>query len=170
MAALTVEDVCNMAMGIIDEAPIGSLDDNTKAARLLNLHFETTRQAELTKQAWAFAIFRVELDGEAGGLRIPFKQEGSLILTNYTGPRLIRYIGNMTDPADWDPLFVEALAARLAMKIAMPLTHKDTVLRGAKVAYEEAIADARRINSIVVSSVPASQSWAEGRGDMSDVR
>lgn len=200
MAALTVEDVANMALGILVEAPIDSLDDNTKASRLLNLHFETTRQAELIKQAWAFAIFRVELDadddaptgeiydyayaipddalrvlpltdtGEAQGSRIPFKREGNLILTNYSGPRLVRYIGNLTDPADWDPLFVEALAARLAMKIAMPLTNKTSVLQGAKVVYEEAISEARRINSIEVSSVPASQSWAEARGDWSDVR
>lgn len=200
MAALTVEDVANMSLGILVEAPINSLDDNTKAARLLNLHFETTRQSEMVKQAWAFAIFRVELEaeadaptgeiydyaysipdgalrvlpltdtGEAQGNRIPFKREGDLILTNYSGPRLVRYIGNLTDPADWDPLFVEALAARLAMKIAMPLTNKTSVLQGAKVVYDEAISEARRINSIEVSSVPASQSWAEARGDWSDVR
>lgn len=200
MAALTVEDVCNMALGILVEAPIASLDENTKAARLLNLHYETTRQAELVKQSWAFAIFRVEVDaetdaptsdeygyaytvpedalrvlpltdnGEPSAPRIPFKQEGGLILTNYTGPRLIRYIGNLTDPADWDPLFVEALAARLAMKIAMPLTNKTSVLQGAKVVYDEAIEAARRINSIVSSSVHSSRSWAEERGDWSDVR
>lgn len=200
MAAVTVEDVANMSLGILVEAPIDSLDDNTKAGRLLNLHYETTRQSELMKNPWSFAIFRVELDaddtaptsdefrygygvpddalrvlpltdtGESSGLRIPFKQEGGLILTNYSGPRLVRYIGNLTDPADWDPLFVEALAARLAMKIAMPLTNKPSVLQGAQVVYNEAISEARRVNSIVASSVYASQSWAEARGDWSDVR
>ena len=200
MVALTVEDVANMALGILVEAPIDSLDDNTKAARLLNLHYETTRQSELIKHPWAFALFRVELDpdddaptsdeynyayampddalrvlpltdnGEASGVRIPFKQEANLILTNYYGPRLIRYIGNMTDPADWDPLFVEAFAARLAMKIAMPLTNKPSVLQGAQVVYNEAISEARRVNSIVSSSIAASRSWAEERGDTTDVR
>lgn len=200
MVALTDVDIANMALGILVEAPIVSLEDNNKAARLLNLHYETTRQAELIKNSWAFAIFRVELEaeddaptsdeysygyempedalrvlpltdnGEAGGMRLPFKQEGTLILTNYSGPRLVRYIGNMTDPADWDPLFVEAFAARLAMKIAMPLTNKTSVLQGAKVVYDEAISEARRINAIVSSSAPASRSWAEERGDWSDVR
>lgn len=200
MADVTVEDVANMALGILVEAPINSLDDNNKAARLLNLHYETTRQSELMKNPWSFAIFRVELDaaadaptgdvygygyevpddalrvlpltdtGEADGARIPFKQEGGLILTNYSGPRLVRYIANLTDPADWDPLFVEALAARLAMKIAMPLVNKPSVLQGAQIVYNEAISEARRINSIVASSAPASQSWAEARGDWSDVR
>jgi hypothetical protein len=200
MAAVTVEDVANMALGILVEAPINSLDDNNKAARLLSLHYETTRQSELMKNPWSFAIFRIELDaevdaptgdvygygysvpddalrvlpltdtGEAEGARIPFKQEGGLILTNYSGPRLVRYIANLTDPADWDPLFVEAFAARLAMKIAMPLTNKPTVLQGAQLVYNEAISEARRVNSIVSSSAPASRSWAQERGDWSDVR
>ncbi len=200
MVALTPVDIANMALGILVEAPIVSLDDNNKAARLLNLHYETTRESELIKQSWAFAIFRSELDaeadaptsdeylygyavpedalrvlpltdnGEASGIRVPFKQEGTLILTNYAGPQLIRYIGNVTDPADWDPLFVEAFAARLAMKIAMPLVNKTSVLQGAKVVYDEAISDARRINSIVSSSIASSRSWAEERGDWSQVR
>ncbi|WP_024337983.1 hypothetical protein [Bradyrhizobium japonicum] len=200
MASVTVEDLANMALGILVEAPIDSLDDNTKAARLLNLHYETTRQSELMKNAWSFAIFRVELDpeadaptgdvygygysvpddalrvlpltdtGEAEGARIPFKHEGGLLLTNYSGPRLVRYIANLTDPADWDPLFVEALAARLAMKIAMPLTNKPSVLQGAQVVYNEAISEARRINSIVASSAATVPSWAQQRGDWSDVR
>jgi hypothetical protein len=200
MVALTVEDVANMALGILVEAPITSLDDDTKAARLLSLHFETTRQSELMKNPWSFALFRVELDeeadeptsdeygyayalpedalrvlpltdnGEASGARIPFKQEGGLILTNYSGPRLVRYIANLTDPADWDPLFVEAFAARLAMKIAMPLTNKPSVLQGAQLVYNEAISEARRVNSIVSSSIYASRTWAEERGDWTDVR
>lgn len=200
MANVTVEDVANMALGILVEAPIDSLDDDTKAARLLNLHYETTRQSELMKNPWHFAIFRVDQDaetdaptsdeyayayavpddalrvlpltdnGEAGGRRIPFKQEGGLILTNYSGPRIIRYIGNLTDPGDWDPLFIEALAARLAMKIAMPLTNKPSVLQGAQLVYNEAISEARRVNSIVSSSVSSTRTWAEERGDWSEAR
>ncbi len=200
MVALTPVDVANMALGILVEAPIDSLDDNNKAARLLNLHYETTRQSELRKQAWSFAIFRVRLDhdddaptsdeyrygyavpedslrvlpmtdtGEASGQRIPTKQEGGLILTNYAGPRLIRYIGNLTDPADWDALFVEAFSARLAMKIAIPLTNKPSVLQGAQLVYNEAVSEARRINAIEASSIPASISYAQERGDMTDVR
>lgn len=195
MVAVTVEDVANMALGILVEAPIESLDDDNKAARLLNLHYETTRQSELTKQAWSFAIFRSEVErdpdaptsseyrygyaipddalrvlpltdtGEASGIRIPWKQEGGLILTNYESPRLVRYIGNLTDPGDWNALFVEALAARLAMKIAMPLTQKSSILQGAKVVYDEAVAEARRINAIESSSIAGSVSWSEYRGD-----
>ena len=131
---LTVEDVANQALSLVVEAPISSLDENNKAARLLSLHFETTRMAELKKHAWAFSIFRVEIDaadevptgttygygyaapedalrilpltdtGEAHGSSIPWKMEGNLILSSWSGPRLVRYIANLTDPNDWDPL------------------------------------------------------------------
>jgi hypothetical protein len=192
---LTETDVANMALGLLVEAPIESLEENTKAARLLSLHFETTRMAELTKHAWAFSIFREEIDedddaptsnsydygytaptdalrilpltdsGEAHGASIPWKMEGSLILTSWSGPRLVRYIANLTDPNDWSPLFIEAFTARLAMKTAMPLTGKAELLRGAQQAYLEAITEARRVNAIEVGSVAASQSWTEARGD-----
>lgn len=195
----TVEDIANMALDLLVEAPVGSLEDDTKAARLLNRHFETTRQSELKKHAWAFSIMRASLDaiptgsmpvgtnevyrygyeapedslrvlpltdtGEAHGVSIPWKLEGGLILTNYEGPRLVRYIGNLTDPDDWDSLFVEALAARLAMKIALPLTQKPSFVQAARNAYEEAIADARRVNLIESGSVTRALSWGEARGD-----
>lgn len=204
MPAVTVEDIANMALDILVEAPIAGLDDNERPARLMLRHYETTRQAELTKHAWSFAIFRAELDavdadalpvgdndvygygyevpedalrilpltdtGEAHGISIPWKREGGLILSNYEGPRLIRYIGNLTDPDDWDALFVEALAARLAMKVAMPLTGKAQLFQAAKLAYDEAIADAKRINAIESGSVAVAQSWAAARGDWSEMR
>lgn len=199
MAAVSIEDVANMALGILVEAPLDSLDDDTVAARLLNLHFETTRQAELVKHAWVCAIFRKEASslaisdmpvgttysyayevpddalrvlpltdtGEYGGRQIAWRQEGGLLLANAASPRLLRYIGNLIDPGDWSPLLVEAISARLAMKVAMPLTGKASLLQGAKVAYDEAIAEARRINAIESGSVQGSQPWSEARGDYS---
>jgi hypothetical protein len=199
MAALTDVDICNQALGLVTEAPIQSLEDDTKAARLLNLHYDTTRESELKKHAWSFAILRSSLTavdaaampvgenqvytygyevppdalrilpltdtGEAHGVSIPWKMEGGLILTNYAGPRLIRYIGNLVDPADWDSLFVEALTARLAMKIAMPLTQKASFVQSAQTAYNEALQSARRINLIESGSNARSVLWSEARGD-----
>ncbi len=196
--SVTVEDVARMALGIIaDDNPHFSLDDNTKAARLLNLHYETTRQAELMKHAWAFAIFRAELtaleaadtpagdafeyayavpddalrilpltdSGEGTGISIPWKQEGSLLLSNYSGPRLVRYIGNLTDPADWNPLFTKAFTAALALEIALPLTNKSSLEDRAAKRYALAIDEARRVNAIQVGSAYSSVSWSSARGD-----
>ena len=201
MAAVTVEDVCNQALTILAEASIESLEENNRPARLLNTHFESTRQAELSKHAWAFAIYRVELDaiadadmpvgetygygytvpddalrvldlthnGEAHGVSIPHKREGNLILSNYEGPRLIRYIANLTDPDDWDPLFVKVLAAALAAEIAYALTGKESAETRAYRRYEMVVADARRLNAIESGSVFRAQSWASARGDTSEL-
>ncbi|CAH2395901.1 hypothetical protein [Mesorhizobium escarrei] len=51
-------DIANMALGVLDEAPIDSLDQDVKPARLLNLHFDLTREAELTKHAWCSQSWR----------------------------------------------------------------------------------------------------------------
>jgi len=60
---VTAVDIANMALSVLDEAPIGSLEDNDKAARLCKLHYETTREAELSKHSWAFAIKTATLTG-----------------------------------------------------------------------------------------------------------
>jgi hypothetical protein len=39
---VTPEYIANMALGVLDEAPIDSLDEDSKAARLINLHFDVT--------------------------------------------------------------------------------------------------------------------------------
>ena len=54
--AITPLDIANMALAVLDEAPIDSLDQDVKPARLLNLHFDFAREAELTRHAWVFAI------------------------------------------------------------------------------------------------------------------
>ena len=49
--AITPLDIANMALAVLDEAPIDSLDPDVKPARLLNLHFDLAREAELTRHA-----------------------------------------------------------------------------------------------------------------------
>jgi hypothetical protein len=58
MSNLTQLDVANQALAVLDEAPIHSFEEDTKAARLLNLHFETTREAELAKHATSIPTSR----------------------------------------------------------------------------------------------------------------
>lgn len=55
MAAETPVTVANRALMLIAEAPIDSLDDDSKAARLLDLQYDITREAELSLHAWSFA-------------------------------------------------------------------------------------------------------------------
>ena len=65
--AITPLDIAKMALAVLDEAPIDSLDQDVKAARLLNLHFDLAREAELTKHAWVFAILAASVAGADTG-------------------------------------------------------------------------------------------------------
>lgn len=193
--AITPLDIANMALGVLDEAPIDSLDQDVKAARLLNLHFDLTREAELTKHAWVFAILSatvagadtgsggctlnfvyelpadclrplpLTLNGEPDGVPISWRQEAGLIYCDQPGPRIIRYIANLTDPNDWDALFTEVLVAALAIKVAHPLTHKAGMIDIARSACDRALDAAFAANAIQRGGRFYTASWAQQRGD-----
>ncbi len=193
--AITPLDIANMALGVLDEAPVDSLDQDVKPARLLNLHFDLTREAELMKHAWVFAIlaaavagsdtgsgagtlnFAYELpvdclrplplthNGEPDGVPIAWRQEAGLIYCDRPGPLIIRYVANLTDPNDWDATFTEVLVAALAVKIAHPLTHKAGMIDIARGAYSAALDAAFHANAIQRGGRFSTSSWAIQRGD-----
>ncbi|OBQ66958.1 hypothetical protein [Mesorhizobium loti] len=193
--AITPLDIANMALAVLDEAPIDSLDQDVKAARLLNLHFDLTREAELTKYAWVFAILRATVvgadtggndcglsfayelpadclrplplthNGEPDGVPISWRQEAGLIYSDQPGPLAIRYVANLTDPNDWDALFTEVLVAALAIKVAHPLTHKSGMIDIARSAYDRALDAALNANAFQRAGRFYSASWSSQRGD-----
>lgn len=193
--AITPLDVANQAIALLDEAPIDSLDQDIKIARLLNLHFDLTREAELTKYAWVFAILRASVvgsdtgsgdctlnwayelpddclrplpltyDGEPDGVPISWRQEADIIYSDQPSPRIIRYVANLTDPNDWDALFTEVLIAALAIKIAVPLTHKTGMLDLARAAYDRALDAAYSAQAIQRGGRLYTKGWDTQRGD-----
>ena len=193
--AITPLDIANMALAVLDEAPIDTLDQDTKAARLLNLHFDLTREAELSKYNWVFAILSASVDGtdtgsgdctlnwvyelppdcirplpltdngEPDGVPISWRQETGLIYTNMSGPLTIRYLANLTDPNDWDALFTEVLVAALAIKVAHPLTKKAGMIDIARSAYDRALDMAFTAQAIQRGGRMVTNTWAQARGD-----
>ncbi|MBZ9897723.1 MULTISPECIES: hypothetical protein [unclassified Mesorhizobium] len=193
--AITPTDIANMALAVLDEAPIDSLDEDIKAARLLNMHFDLTREAELTKYAWVFAILSASLagsdtgsgdctlnwvyelpvdclrplplthNGEPDGIAISWRQEAGLVYSDRAGPLTIRYVANLTDPNDWDAPFTEVLVAALAIKIAHPLTHKAGMIDIARSAYDRALDAAFTAQAIQRGGRLSTSSWARQRGD-----
>ncbi|RWI44318.1 MAG: hypothetical protein EOQ93_31365 [Mesorhizobium sp.] len=198
--AITPLDIANMALAVLDEAPIDSLDQDVKAARLLNLHFDLTREGELAKHAWVFAIlsalmpgsdsgsgdctlnYAYELPadcirplpltdtGEPGGVPISWRQEAGLVYSDQPGPLTIRYIANLTDPNDWNALFTEVLVAALAIKVAHPLTHKAGMIDIARAAYDRALDAAFSANAIQRGGRLYTGGWATQRGDLRSFR
>lgn len=193
--ALTDLDVANMVLAVFDEAPIDSLDQDIKAARLLNLHYNQTREAELTKYAWVFAILRASVvgsdtgsgdctlnwayelpadclrplpvthNGEPDGAPISWRQEAGVIYSDRSGPLIIRYVANLTDPNDWDALFTEVLVGALAIKIAHPLTKKASMIDIARNGYDRAVDAAFASQAMQRGARQNTTSWAYQRGD-----
>lgn len=194
MVALTPVEIANQALGLLTEAPIDSLEDNYKAARLVNLHYETTREAELSKYAWTFAMFRADLEhadlgegetfryqyaipedalrvlpltdnGENDGVPISYRTEAGGIVSDQSGPRTVRYVANIVDPAEWPAVFAEVFIAALAIKLAHGMTGKTGMIQVAQAAYDRALSTAYRINAIERTGSLYATSWAHQRGD-----
>jgi hypothetical protein len=79
--------------------------------------------------------------------RFPYRVEGRNVLVNLEAPGIF-YTADVTDTAQFDPLFSEALAWKLAVDLAYPLT---TGPQGAQLAQQGlalALRDARFANAI----------------------
>jgi hypothetical protein len=74
--------------------------------------------------------------------------EGNVILTNYASPLKIRYGARIMEPGSWDPLFREALAARIAAEICEDLTQSNEKRNLAWQEYKNALSAAKRVNAI----------------------
>jgi hypothetical protein len=57
----TSTDICNMAMDMLREAPISSMDDGTPEADWFKRNYAQTRDAALIKHPWNFAVRRYSL-------------------------------------------------------------------------------------------------------------
>lgn len=147
---VTTVQIANQALLKLGSDTIASLAEDTKPARLCNAIFTLLRDEMLRQHPWNFAMARAELVADVADApdfeftyqfplpdnflrlinlyydRSRFKLEGGYILTN-SGTVDIIYIQEMEDPTDWDPLFREAFATRLASEIAFALTGSNTL-------------------------------------------
>ncbi|MBF0188921.1 MAG: hypothetical protein HQL50_13445 [Magnetococcales bacterium] len=166
--ASTVQ-ICNLALSKIGEESITALSDNSQTARHCALLYEPMRDAVLQAHAWNFATSRVELGrstdtpafGYAYNYALPadcvrviqmedpdtnYKVEGRNLLTDASEAKII-YIKSVTDPNQFTPLFIEALSARLAMELAIPITDSNTLTRSLVQLYEAKIQEARQADA-----------------------
>ena len=136
--------LCNRALSKIGDEPVlSSLNDDTKAARYCKALYADTRDFVLRSYPWRFALKRYALAPlkdkplygyeyrfglPADCLRVwrtedeePYQVEGQNVL--YNAP-ILRFVGiaRVEDTAFFDPMFVEALALKLAAELAVPLT------------------------------------------------
>lgn len=137
----------------------GDVSETNLGAIYCRLFYDQTRKALLRSHWWRFAAARAalsestdapdfEYDNQfqlpndflakkslyednttAGNVVIDsYAFEGKLLLTDESSVNL-RYIKDVTDPTEFDPLFVELFVLTLAMSLVIPLSKNDGKLR-----------------------------------------
>lgn len=142
--------ISNMALGWLGGNLITSLDDESTEAALCKANYDICRDAVLEDRDWTFATARQILSaltaapafGYAYQYQVPpdlirilmvsdeplfvhdldWERQGHVIVTD-ASIVYVKYIKRVEDPSKFTAGFVHALAARLAMEIALPLTN-----------------------------------------------
>lgn len=93
-----------------------------------------------------------------------FAIEGRSILTDLPAPLDVRYLVDVTDASQFDAMFVDAMAAKLAADIAIDLTQSKAMFEKSMAAYGLAIARAKQVNAIERPPEPLpDDSWVLAR-------
>lgn len=108
--------------------------------RLFNVAPANTWARSIDKPAGLLRLWDVRY-------RVSYRAEGDHYVTDADSLDVV-YIQQITDPADFDPLFVEAFTARLGVKFAYGLTAKPGVLEEQEKLYTASLDRARQFNCI----------------------
>jgi hypothetical protein len=183
--------ICNLALQKLGAARIVSMSENSRNAKTVNACYEALRDTELRKYLWNFAKRRASLAASstapaftfahafpvpADSLRVikPVRlgldwtieqhDGGVAILTNDGAPLQIRYLARVTNPALFDPSFVEMLACKIAWHCCEDITQSNTKKAALTEEYNVHRADARRTNAFELPSLEEPEdSWLAAR-------
>ena len=171
MPSLT--EVANLALAMVGAERVVSLStDESKPSRLCNEFLPQVRDGCLVSHPWNFAIRRASLPASPTApafdftqayqvpsdclrvLRIdstdphePFAREGGRILCNVAAPLKILYIARITEAGAWPALFADLVSARLAERLAVPLSADKAARNAIAELAERAMARARGIDA-----------------------
>lgn len=185
--------ICNLALQKLGaKHRITSLDEDSPNAREMNSCFVAVRERALRRHTWNFAIKRASLAADAEApphgytyqytlpsdwLRmlpidkhlnmndLDWRIEGKKIRTNDTAPLPLRYIYRVTDPNEFDTLFVEVLACDLALQTCEKITQSNTKKESIKEDRKTALTEAKAVNAIEENSTdePPPDTWDTAR-------
>lgn len=181
--------LANNALQLIGRGKfIVSLDEDSQAARIIRASLPTVRDAVLRAYPWNFAQARAELAADETGPAFEYsnsytlpsdclwchtvyqgddqnwKVEGRKILTDMGAPIYIKYTKRMTDLASADPLFFDALAARLAAQCAVSLSESTSKASELWRMYNLKMREARAVDAQEGQPDPLPRgTWHDGR-------
>lgn len=177
---ITTTDVANLALLKLGDKTVDLLTDiaevTKKSARIINTLFIPLRDDMLRQHLWNFAMRRAELTANVDDApdfgftymfdlpddylrlktlttRCRFTIEGRTILSD-TDTIDIIYIGVVSDPTEWDPLFLEAFVTRLAAEAAFSITGSPTTGPRLMEEYKDKMQKAK--------TVDAQENYSEG--------
>lgn len=141
--------IANRALSKLGEPRVSNIDTvDTKAANTIRFMYDEVRDAMLTSYPWNFSMTRTQLAKDATApawgynnrFQVPsdflalykinndpdYRIEKGYILTDEGAPLKILYIAQITNSGEYDPLFVEAFATRLAYEACEQITQSNT--------------------------------------------
>lgn len=173
----TKVEVYNLAIDIIKDTALQSVDDPAATARWLNRNYDHTVASVLRTYVWNFAKKFVALPAETErppfkwryaykkpgeairvlpptsygarrGRPIPHEIVGEFIYTDHAAPLRCTLIVNVTDPSKWDPLFTEIVRCQLALGMANKFTSKNKFIELASQMLTSATERAEMIDTL----------------------
>lgn len=125
--------------------PIGSGPFSQTASRnIFRLPSGYLRKAPQDPKAGAISYL-----GFPGGLPSDdWEHEGNYITTSDNPVIVIRFVADIQDVTQMDPMFCEGLGARIGLEICEPLTQSDSKLSTISQIYKTFMGEARAINGI----------------------
>lgn len=79
--------------------------------------------------------------------------EGPWIVSRFpVPPQAFRFVADLTDTSQFDPMFVEGFAARIAEEICEPITQSTEKMAMIQKVYDKVMGEARNVNGIEIGS------------------
>lgn len=167
-------DICNLALSKLGESPLDGIDPNgSPAARMCYMHYHPVRREVLCASRWSFATVAATLhssESDASGtaalphtlpadclrvLRVDspnWSMRGRSIFCPGESVNIL-YTTDAEDVTTFDPLFIEAMATRLACKLCIPLINSNTVRQALTDEYQRlALPQAAHFNAVQSAS------------------
>lgn len=168
--------IYNRALDIITEYPLNTMLDDNVFIRYLRRNFAHTVEASLRQQPWNFAcrfwlpvanaekplmrwnhafklpngclrVLAPTVDGLRNGRVMAWAVQGNNLLMNDVPTKGVEYVADVQNPGEWDALFADLIAARLAVGMAHRFTAKNSFLDRAQQMAEDAYEQAELINT-----------------------
>jgi hypothetical protein len=189
--ANSVVTICNLALQKLGSSGIVVIDEDSTNGRACNTCYDIMRQRELRAHPWSFSIqrfvlapttavplftylyafpippncMRVLLPARSGlDWRLESFQGQTMIMTNDGTSLSVKCLIDIVDTTRFDPLFVEALACKMAWHMCEQVTQSNTKKDALKQEYKDVIAEARKANAFekIVDDQPV-DTWISAR-------